>query len=69
MRRTMADDNMTDSAQAVELATDLTIAWLGNPNTRIDADQVPAFLARMHGAVLKLAGGGQAADPAETTTD
>jgi predicted transcriptional regulator len=65
----MADDNMTDLAQAVELATDLTIAWLGNPNTRIDADQVPAFLTRMHGAVLELAGGGQSVAPAEATAD
>ena len=59
----MADDNMTDASQAVELATELTIAWLGNPNTRIEADQVPVFLARMHGAVLELAGNGPAAAP------
>jgi len=52
----MADDNMTDASQAVELATELTIAWLGNPNTRIEADQVPVFLAQMHGAVLELTG-------------
>ena len=39
---------MTDTTtelNAVELATELTIAWLGNPNTRSSADDVPAFLA------------------------
>ena len=40
----------------VELATELTIAWLGNPNTRISADDVPAFLQSMHNAVLNLNG-------------
>ena len=32
----------------VELATELTIAWLGNPNNRVGADDVPAFLQTMH---------------------
>jgi predicted transcriptional regulator len=39
----------------VELATELTIAWLSNPNTRAIADEVPAFLAKMHQAVSNLA--------------
>lgn len=39
----------------VELATELTIAWLGNPNTRAAMDDVPAFLNRMHEAVAALA--------------
>jgi predicted transcriptional regulator len=39
----------------VELATELTIAWLSNPNTRATADEVPAFLAKMHQAVNELA--------------
>lgn len=33
---------------AVELATDLTIAWLGNQNNRVAAEDVPAFLRTMH---------------------
>ena len=36
---------------AVELATELTIAWLSNPNTRTSIEEVPAFLQRMHEAV------------------
>ncbi len=47
---------MTDDINAVELATELTIAWLGNPNTRTTADDVPAFLQSMHAAVAKLSG-------------
>jgi predicted transcriptional regulator len=47
---------MADGTQdsIVELATELTIAWLSNPNTRVGADEVPAFLARMHDAVAGL---------------
>ncbi|MEG3166372.1 MucR family transcriptional regulator [Sphingomonas sp. PB2P19] len=41
-------------ANAVELATELTIAWLENPNTRTSVDDVPAFLRSMHDAVSKL---------------
>ncbi|WP_267397735.1 MULTISPECIES: MucR family transcriptional regulator [unclassified Sphingomonas] len=45
---------MTDEINSVELATELTIAWLGNPNTRTSADDVPAFLLSMHRAVKSL---------------
>jgi predicted transcriptional regulator len=44
----MNDDN------TVELATELTIAWLSNPNTRTSADDVPTFLKSMHEAVARL---------------
>jgi predicted transcriptional regulator len=42
---------------AVELATELTIAWLGNQNNRVQADEVPDFLKTMHATVTALAGG------------
>ncbi len=47
---------MTDETEnnAVDLATELTIAWLNNPNTRVNVDDVPAFLQKMHEAVLGL---------------
>jgi predicted transcriptional regulator len=38
----------------VELATELTIAWLSNPNTRAQAEDIPAFLRSMHQAVTSL---------------
>lgn len=50
----MSEQNNEAQTNAVELATELTIAWLGNPNTRIAADEVPAFLRRMHDTVQDL---------------
>ena len=60
----MSDD--TYQPNAVELATELTIAWLSNPNTRTSADDVPAFLSQMHSSVQSLVGGSQTEEtPAE----
>lgn len=41
----------------VELATELTIAWLGNPNNRVAPDEVPTFLRTMHTTISELSGG------------
>ena len=62
----MSDDMTTD---AVTLATDLTIAWLGNANTRVNADDVPAFLKTMYETVSALGGGSTAAEPEAVTAD
>ena len=43
----MADE--TSSTDPVELATELTIAWLSNPNTNVSTDDVPTFLQKMQG--------------------
>jgi predicted transcriptional regulator len=48
------------SLNAVELATELTIAWLGNQNNRVAAEDVPAFLRTMHATVTELATGSSA---------
>ena len=45
---------------AVELATELTIAWLGNQSNRVAAEDVPAFLRTMHATVTELASGSSA---------
>jgi len=45
------------SVNSVELATELTIAWLGNPNSRVSTEDVPAFLQSMFQTVNGLAGG------------
>ena len=50
----MADEG---SFNAVELAAELTIAWLGNRNNRVTTEDVPAFLRTMHATVTELAGG------------
>ena len=63
---------MTDeviSATSVELATELTIAWLGNPNTRASSDDVPAFLKAMYDAVLFLDSSVQPGAAEEPTAD
>jgi predicted transcriptional regulator len=49
-------DENNGQANAVELATELTIAWLSNPNTRANANEVPEFLKAMHQAVEGLSG-------------
>lgn len=51
---------MTETTNTVELAAELTAAWLANPNTRTSADDVPAFLLAMHAAVQKMANGDDA---------
>ena len=61
-------DNPTDT-NAVELAAELTIAWLGNPNTRTTADDVPAFLGRMHETVSKLLGTTEPAPASEPQSE
>lgn len=49
----------------VELATELTIAWLSNPNTRANASDVPEFLKTMHEAVASLSGTGSSTEQPE----
>jgi len=53
----------------VELATELTIAWLSNPNTRAASEDVPAFLQQMHQAVSNLTGTGQSESTEEPETE
>ena len=52
------------SPNAVELATELTIAWLSNQNNRVAAEDVPAFLRTMHATVTELASGPSTSVPA-----
>jgi predicted transcriptional regulator len=63
----MTDDLASNSA--VELATELTIAWLSNPNTRAASEDVPAFLRTMHDAVANLSGATSAAPVEEPASD
>jgi predicted transcriptional regulator len=60
---------MTTETNSIELATELTIAWLGNPNTRTSADDVPAFLQSMHAAVERLGGAAVETPAAETAVE
>lgn len=56
---------MTNSSNVIDLATELTIAWLGNPNTRTSSDDVPVFLRSMHDFVVELDGSGSSKTPDE----
>ncbi len=56
---------MNDDINAVELAAELTAAWLANPNTRTNAEDVPAFLLSMHAAVAQLSGAATSVAPEE----
>jgi predicted transcriptional regulator len=47
----------TNNASPVELATELTIAWLSNENNRVSAEDVPSFLQKMFVTVTELASG------------
>lgn len=49
----------------VELATEITIAWLNNPNNRVAAEEVPAFLRNIHATVNDLASGSSSVVAAE----
>ncbi|MBO9712164.1 MucR family transcriptional regulator [Sphingomonas sp.] len=60
----MSDEN---TLNPVELATELTIAWLGNQNNRVAAEDVPAFLRTMHATISELAGNTSA--PAEAADE
>ncbi len=69
----MADQEDFDTGlSTVELATELTVAWLSNSNNRVNADDVPAFLQRMHDTVLGLssdkAAGSEDAGPTQEYT-
>jgi predicted transcriptional regulator len=63
----MSDE--TIKLDAVELAIELTIAWLSNSNTRTSADDVPAFLAQMHSSVQSLIGGANEANAPVADTE
>jgi len=62
----MAEDAADKGVNSVALATELTIAWLGNPNVRATAEEVPAFLRSIHAAIgdLSQAGAATSAEPA-----
>ncbi|WP_413716363.1 MucR family transcriptional regulator [Sphingomonas sp. R1] len=52
-----------NASSPVELATELTVAWLTNHNNRINADEVPEFLRTMHRTITELSSGSRQAEP------
>ena len=45
---------MAQDGKAIALATELTVAWLTNPNTRASAYDVPGFLISTHQTIADL---------------
>ncbi|WP_380784271.1 MucR family transcriptional regulator [Sphingomonas sp. R86520] len=45
---------MNNEIRTVKLAAELTAAWLANPSTRTDREDIPAFLTSMYAAVSDL---------------
>ena len=58
-----------ETVRAIELATELTIAWLSNPNTRAAAEDVSAFLKQMHDSVAGLVDRPNTAAAGEAVTE
>ncbi len=63
METDLADETL--AMNTVELATELTVAWLSNPNNRVAADEVPAFLQKMHSTLNGLSEPAPSAEPQE----
>lgn len=59
----MAEDN--PQPNTLDLATELTIAWLANANTNASADEVPAFLQKIYGVLNNLETSSASAEESE----
>lgn len=57
----MSDDR---SNTVVDLASNLTVAWLSNPNTRATAEEATGFLQSVHNMLAGLSGDGRQEDGA-----
>lgn len=62
----MADDTSgntgeTSNATLIELAAELTMAWLSNPNAKLTADELPGVIQKIHGALAGLGSSGEEA--------
>jgi predicted transcriptional regulator len=56
----------SQASYTIELAAELTAAWLANPNTRASSEDVPAFLSSMHAALAGLSAGHQQGETGAT---
>jgi predicted transcriptional regulator len=65
----MADEETKAGGNLIELATELTIAWLSNPNTRAPAEEVPMFLQTVHGELGNLSQSNGSAEQPEAKSE
>jgi hypothetical protein len=59
-------DRMTETVNTIELATEVTAAWLSNPNTRADPEAVPAFLTAIYASITQLVSGEASGTPSKS---
>lgn len=57
----MADETNPTAVNSIELATQLTVAWLNNPSVKTTAEDVPAFLKAIHATIGELTTGADTA--------
>lgn len=57
----MADETNPTAVNSIELATQLTIAWLNNPSVKTTAEDVPTFLKAIHATIGELSTAGDTA--------
>lgn len=53
----MADDQVNTASNPLDIAREITVAWLGNPNVNAAANDVPAFLMAIHATISELSNG------------
>jgi len=67
----MSENIMSDNAfklKSIYFATELTAAWLANPNTRTSADDVPSFLKNVYETIAAISNDNQALPATEVDT-
>jgi predicted transcriptional regulator len=53
----MAEEQSNPSVNSLDIAREITVAWLGNPNVNAAASDVPTFLKAVHATISELANG------------
>jgi predicted transcriptional regulator len=64
----MADDQENSIGNSLDIAREITVAWLSNPNVNASASDVPAFLKAMHATISELSNS-PAIEPAEAPVE
>ncbi len=53
----MAEEQVNPTVNPIEIASEITVAWLSNPNVNAAASEVPAFLKAVHTTLNELSNG------------
>ena len=61
----MAEEQVNPTVNSLDIAREITVAWLSNPNVNAAASDVPAFLKAMHETISQLSSGATTQTPDE----